>query len=236
MPWNLSASVRSSVLQRNTVHRLSRAGSASSALPPPYNDRRLTSASPLIGRGSALGLTLPDRLSHAGSLVPGGGVTSFVNGGGDFGLGGSAATDNDTDMRDVNADIDGNATFNTQQQEEAFEMFGPAAGIDTQTAADSQLIKNVLDVEGRNFLEFVEMEIARRALSAEDEEEGGGGSGGENKDSVTFVTLLPSETNTAVVAAQGLLHCLALATKGLLQVKQVEDFGEIRLKPVAVVG
>lgn len=234
MPWNLSASL----CQRNTLHRLSRAGSASSA---PYNDnRRLTSASPLIGRGSNL-LTLPARLSRANSLAPGdggAGATSSIFGG-DFGLVAGFGTDNDTDMHDFNANLDNdlNAPLNTQQQEELeadFEAFGPAAQIDTQTAASRQWIKGVLDVEGRNFLEFVEAEVAR--LDADDAGDAGDVDGIDDRGRITFETLLPPTTNSAIVAAQGLLHCLALATKALLEVKQVEDFGEIWLRPLSVSG
>jgi len=229
MPWNLSASHRSSILQRNTFNRLSRAGSAS------YG------ASPLIGRGSNL-LTLPNRLSRANSLVPGGGATSSIHGG-DIGLGGGGFnTDNDTDMRDVDVDVDHDAPLNTQQQEQLeadFLAFGPAAQIDTQTAASSQWIKGVLDVEGRNFLEFVEAEVARlrdsTGVAGEGDDAGddvGDGAAGR----VTFETLLPPQSNSAVVAAQGLLHCLALATKGLLGVEQVEDFGEIWLRLLSFGG
>ena len=49
---------------------------------------------------------------------------------------------------------------------------------------------------------------------------------------ILFATLLDPEMNSKVVAAQGLLHCLALATKGLLSVRQEEDFGDIWLSVV----
>jgi len=195
----------------------------------------------LIGRGSNL-LTLPARLSRANSLVPGGGggATSSDHGGGDFGLGGGAGfgTDIDTDMRDVDVDfnIDNglNAGLNTQEQAD-FEAFGPAARIDTQTATSSQWIKGVLDVDGRNFLEFVEAELARLADHArlEDDADVDSDVGISDTERVTFETLLPPQSNSAIVAAQGLLHCLALATKRLLGVEQVEDFGEIWLKPLS---
>jgi meiotic recombination protein REC8 len=196
MPWNVSASQRFSTLQHL---RPSRAGSISSALPP---HGRLTSASPLLGRGA----TLPDRLSRQGSLAlgPAGAPTSSV-GGVDFDLGGYGI-DADVSMHDADAPM------NTQDR---FELLGPAANVDTQEAGTSQWMRAVLDTESGNFLDFVEAEIERR------KDDGG--------DVIEFETLLPPEMNTAVVAAQGLLHCLALATKGLLSVKQEEDFGDIVL-------
>jgi meiotic recombination protein REC8 len=202
MPWNASASQRLSTLQQ---HRASRAGSVSSALPP---HGRFVSASPLLGRGA----TLPDRLSRQGSLAlgPAGDPTSSV-GDLDYGLGGYGH-DTDVDMRDAD---DPNAPMNTQEQ---FELLGPAAAVDTQEAGTSQWMRSVLDAESGNFLEFVKAEIVKR----KDE-------GVQVEDAIAFETLLPPDTNTAVVAAQGLLHCLALATKGLLSVSQDEDFGDIVL-------
>ena len=218
MPWNLSANQRRSALQQ----RLSRAGSVSSALPA-YG--RLTSASPLHGRG----ITLPDRLSRQGSLVPGqvGGYTSSV-GGGDFGLGGVSA---DTDLEMPNFDADGAGNLDVDGQmntQEAFETFGPAAAVDTQTAGQSQWVKSALDEESGNFLEFVHTEIGRRddpEVQQKDQELEGWEAG-----SIAFETLLNPEANTAVVAAQALLHCLALATKGLLNIRQDEDFGQVWLR------
>jgi len=220
MPWNLSATQRRSALQQ----RVSRAGSVSSALPA-YG--RLTSASPLHGRG----ITLPDRLSRQGSLIPGQGVGGYTSsvGGGDFGFGGVSA-DTDIEMPNFDAggagNIDPDAAMNTQ---EAFETFSPAAAVDTQTAGQSQWIKSALDEESGNFLEFVHTEIGRRddpEMQQQDQELDGWEAG-----SIAFETLLNPEANTAVVAAQALLHCLALATKGLLNLRQDEDFGQVWLRP-----
>ena len=110
---------------------------------------------------------------------------------------------------------------------EEFELFGPAAGVSTQTAAQSQWVRNVLDYESENFLGFVEAKLEEDAgvEAGIGDEEGQTVPLGE----ISFATLLDPAANSKVVAAQGLLHCLPLATKGLLNVRQEEDFGEIWL-------
>lgn len=107
---------------------------------------------------------------------------------------------------------------------DAFEQYGPAAAVDTQTAAQSQWMRSTLENEAQNFLGFVEAQLIER------------GEDGQLAESVTLDQLLPPAENSGVVAAQALLHVLALTTKGLLKVQQEEDFGEIVLKVVEVVG
>ena len=46
---------------------------------------------------------------------------------------------------------------------------------------------------------------------------------------VEFEQLLPPREHSTVIAAQGLHHVLALATKNLLEVEQREAFGGIRI-------
>ncbi|KAI7656155.1 hypothetical protein KC318_g12583, partial [Hortaea werneckii] len=113
-----------------------------------------------------------------------------------------------------------------------FELYGPAAQVDTQTAAQSQWQRAALDSESTNFFSFVqaaiaEADVARAAVALGDEEME------EMDGSVEFSTLLPPEHNTNIVAAQGLLHVLALGTKHLLNVQQDEAFGPIVLRPIA---
>ncbi|KAK4569561.1 R8 protein [Recurvomyces mirabilis] len=114
-----------------------------------------------------------------------------------------------------------------------FELYGPAAQVDTQTAAQSQWQRSILDGESVNFLGFVQAAIVeadndRDAASPGDEEDE------VLKGSVDFETLLPPESNTRIVAAQGLLHVLALGTKNLLQVEQHEAFGAIIMRETGV--
>ena len=109
-----------------------------------------------------------------------------------------------------------------------FQLYGPAAAVDTQTAMQSQWIKATLDQEAHNFLEFVKTEIsAVPAPTNEDEDELSGD--GQPKVSVQFEQLLPPARHTRVVASQALHHILALASKNLVNVKQTEAFGPIDL-------
>ncbi|KAK5705288.1 R8 protein [Elasticomyces elasticus] len=165
---------------------------------------RLLSASPLVGRGIAV----------AGQ-----------DGGGDVGFGqdgyGTQQGRGDVEMSGLGL------------TDEDFELFGPAAEVDTQTAAQSQWVRTALDTESENFLGFVRAAIAEADAAREQ-----AGDGDEEDDdamgTVLFEKLLEPAGNTCVVAAQGLLHVLALGTKGLLEVGQGEAFGGIRLRAVGV--
>lgn len=94
-----------------------------------------------------------------------------------------------------------------------FQLYGPAAAVSTQEAAESQWVRAALDSEANNFLGFL-------AERLDDDSE---------KDEVTFEELLPSGQNRPIVAAQGLLHVLSLATKGLITVDQPQAFGDITI-------
>ena len=153
---------------------------------------RITSASPLIGRGAQEDLELP----------------TFDNDDENFLAGPSTSIAGDD-----------------------FQIHGPAAEVDTQTAARSQWMRAALDTESINFLEFVRTEISTNAARIADEEAGQDELSASN--SVLFEELLPPVQNSKTVAAQALLHVLALATKGMLSVKQEEDFGPIEMGVVA---
>ena len=160
---------------------------------------RITSASPLIGRGG------PERYSDL--EVP--------------------------NFDDENELLGGPSTSIAGDD---FELHGPAAGVDTQTAAKSQWMRAALDAESNNFLDFVKTEIATKAARAarcEEAEHDLPGAGVAGPDSVFFEVLLPPTQNTTTVAAQALLHVLALATKGMLHVEQKEHYGPIGLGLVA---
>ena len=118
---------------------------------------------------------------------------------------------------------------------EDFELYGPGAGIATQTAAESQWVKKALTQEASNFLEFVKAEIESRKPPFQDDE---AELSNENKTSVLFEELLPPTQHSKTVGAQGFYHMLALATAGQLNVKQqneddFEGFGPIRLEVVS---
>ena len=164
---------------------------------------RLPTASPLMGRG------LPGPDTDDVSDPPQAVMYSDLGGGG--------AAGDDLAMTGI----------------DDFELYGPAAQVDTQTAAQSQWQRAALDSESNNFLAFVQTAIAEadeareKAVPGDEEAEQVSGS-------VEFETLLPPEKNTRIVAAQGLLHVLALGTKNLLRVEQEETFGPILMRGVGV--
>lgn len=108
--------------------------------------------------------------------------------------------------------------------EEDFERYGPGAGVDTQTAAQSSWQKAALDNESNNFYDFIENAIDEKRQAAELLD-----LPSENIKEVEFEELLHPVTNSIVVAAQGLLHVLTLGTKNLISVEQQEHYGPIRL-------
>lgn len=103
-----------------------------------------------------------------------------------------------------------------------FEQYGPSAAVDTQTAVQSQWMRATLENEAQNFLGFIEAQLVEQ------------GEGGMPAETVTLDELLPPEENSGIVAAQALLHVLALTTKGLLEVEQEDAFGNILLKVVRI--
>ena len=96
-------------------------------------------------------------------------------------------------------------------------------------------MRATLDAESKNFLEFVKSELATRppvvhgAEGEEGEEEIAGGDEGVGPREILFEELLPPARHPKIVAAQALLHVLALATKGLVTVSQRVDYGSIKL-------
>ena len=215
MPWNISASLRGS--RAGSIARggpasitgfptsAGQPGSLPSGVITGSLDRRsrVTSASPLVGRGRERFSSIDLPIQEAHDELAGGDI-SFLGGGG--GGGGSGAGDD-------------------------FQLYGPAAAVTTQQAAESQWMRATLDQESNNFLEFVKTEILNRPLpaaAAEDEDELSGVPQPQ-RPTVQFEDLLPPEKHTKIVAAQALHHVLALATKGLLGVMQEEAYGGIEL-------
>lgn len=112
--------------------------------------------------------------------------------------------------------------FGAPINSDAFELYGPAADVDTQTAGQSQWQNDVLDKESNNFLEFIGAAIEEKRMAA--------GVDGEEVNEVDFGAMLPAETNSKTVAAQALLHVLTLGTKNLIGVVQKEPFAAISLQ------
>ena len=109
---------------------------------------------------------------------------------------------------------------------DSFELFGPAAAVDTQTAAQSQWMRDALTHEAGNFLSFVQSEIEIRAATVANE---GLATNTTSQQSIEFGDLLPPTQHSKIVAAQALHHVLALASGGQLDVNQVQAFGPIDL-------
>lgn len=158
---------------------------------------RMTSASPLFGRGQ-------ERLSSL--ELPGHGDETEL-------LGGPFVSDD-------HGDSDG------------FQLYGPGAGDDIQTAASSQWMRAALDQDSSNFLDFVKAQIGDEPPLDDDDEERGE-SGTLRRKTIQFEELLPPAQHTKMVAAQALHHVLALATKNLLQIQQTEGYRPIVLSLVA---
>jgi meiotic recombination protein REC8 len=199
MPWNVSASLHSH--QRGSSVQVGRAGSVivSSV------GRHMRSASPLIGRGS----NIPGELDHFSSQVD------------DMVMYGRS--DNDI-QSEVAGSKRGESGVSRSQAE--FEIFGPAAQVDTQTAASSQWIKDALDRESGNFFEYVRNTISEKMgdeLGEDDLDELVEG----QKKFVTFEELFDPKQNSAMVAAQAFYHVLSLATKHRVWVEQDVDEEEI---------
>ena len=219
MPWNMSASIRGSSARPTGIAPFSAGGVATSS----GAGGRQFSLGP---RGSSVA---PSPLLHYGR------ATSIVGGLDDFA---PAPEDFGSD------DIPGHGTphpdiYDRRTAESQFEQFGTAANVDTQTAGNAAWIRGALDSESLNFLSFVEAAVQHSIdQSLEDQlqadAEGQGlDTGIVVKDrSIEFETLLPPSGNSNVVAAQALLHVLALGTKDLLQVLQHEAFGSISLCPI----
>jgi meiotic recombination protein REC8, fungi type len=111
-------------------------------------------------------------------------------------------------------------------ESEEFQLYGPPAAVDTQTAAQRQWIAAALDSESRNFLDFLDAQVQAQAPSAADQQEEDSET---PKWTTTFERLLPPSENTRVVAAQAFLHVLTLASKDLVTVRQDKEFGDIEL-------
>jgi len=201
MPWNVSAS----------VHSHQRAGSSSiQGRANSQIGHRLTSASPLIGRGS----NLPGDLDH---MIKDDQIL--------YGR-------EDDFQLDDDANLFRSQGHNVSPSQAEFDIFGPAAQVDTQTAATSQWVREALDHESNNFFEYVRNTVAEKVgdeVDNLDELEGD-----LDRKYVTFEELFDVKKNTRMVAAQAFYHVLSLATKRRVWVEQdegedIEPFGEIRI-------
>jgi meiotic recombination protein REC8 len=193
MPWNTSASLNAYQRGASSTSHHGRGLDSTG--------RRLLSASPLVGRGSALPGPLEQFLMQDDKVVTYG--------------------DDDDQGRGPEPSF--------SQME--FEIFGPAAQVDTQTAEDSQWVRDALAREAGNFFEYVLNTISEKGRDVLGEEERHVGAA-EKDMFVTFEELFDPTRNSRIVAAQAFYHVLSLVTKNRVWVEQagdVEPFGPIRI-------
>ena len=209
MPWNVSASSRQGSLAHGLGFQSSVGGFPSSAGHPPDSFGGLPPGS-LDRRGTRITSASPLRgsgdLRYSSLEIP--------------------AFDNDDSLPGHGSAISDSKAL------EDFELYGPGAGVATQTAAESQWVRTTLTQEASNFLEFVRTEIETRKPPIQEYEDE---RSMEDQTSILFEELLPPLQHSKTVGAQGFYHVLALATTGQLNVKQVnatevEGFGPIHLE------
>ncbi|KAG4436529.1 hypothetical protein IFR05_008003 [Cadophora sp. M221] len=213
MPWNVSASLHSHQRGHSSSiqGRIGIMGSQKGSV----TGRRLTS--PLVGRGSAL----PGDLEQFSQLMD---DEMVMYGRDDDGLGSAsqASSFHPSGFRSSAHAISG----------DDFEIFGAAAGVDTQTAGSSQWMKDVMDRESNNFFEYVKNTIEEKST---DELGDDADAEPQQQQTVTFEELFIPENNSCIVAAQAFYHILSLAIKRKVWVEQdIDDdllipFGEIRI-------
>ncbi|KAK4999146.1 R8 protein, partial [Cryomyces antarcticus] len=141
MPWNISASRRGSSIPRTGVLGLSASAGGLSSIGGPLGSlsrrgSRLVSASPLLGRGRSSDL----------EELPSTNLPELEDEG--YLLGGPSQPD---DVAQDQAHLDN------------FELHGPGAQVDTQTAHQSQWTRQALDNESLNFLDFIETGIEEKS-------------------------------------------------------------------------
>lgn len=202
MPWNITASVKSSAQGSSVYSRqlVTNAGRSRSIMTPgpegmvhlssgglPFGPRRgrLTSASPLAGRG----VMHPSRGSAMDQDMDVD-LDTFSGIGGDHQI-----TDNDA-YQDANND-----------------------GQDTTALEQPKWLTSSLDQESVNFYDYVKDRIHETAANAKSRPNSPCKAIG-GKTAVSFASLLPVESNTRAVATQALMHVLILATNGGLRVSQ----------------
>lgn len=107
-----------------------------------------------------------------------------------------------------------------RDDEVEFDMYGPAAAVDTQAANNTQWLAEALETESYNFLEFVKNTAVEMEIDEGDEL-----GQVEAETWVGFEKMFPPGGATKVVAAQAFYHVLSLATKNLLGVQQQQGDG-----------
>jgi meiotic recombination protein REC8 len=129
-----------------------------------------------------------------------------------------------------------NLTSDADYGGDEFGLLGPSSEFPEPAAPleTSARVREALSTEGENFLTFVTESITEKRNRAQADLEPMSdilqAEAAADIEDITFEELLPPAENTKMIACQGLMMVLALGTKGMLNVQQPEDFGEINLK------
>ncbi|KAL1648060.1 R8 protein [Diplodia intermedia] len=113
-------------------------------------------------------------------------------------------------------------------EDDEFEMDGAAAAADTQTATESQVARTAFAKEMENFGMFIFDSLKQK----EDEAAAAATEGSQSVESINeilFEDILPPNSTSTIVAAQGFMHLLTLSSLGRVSTRQDEPFGEIGL-------
>ncbi|KAI9809291.1 MAG: hypothetical protein M1825_002582 [Sarcosagium campestre] len=114
------------------------------------------------------------------------------------------------------------------------DQLGPWASGEVQTAEGTQVLREALDRESFNFLEFVKTNLDLANDPGQGQWQGvvdDDNIGEVSKAYIAFDEIIRPKEQSTIVAAQALHHVLSLASRNLLIVQQDEDYGEIRLLP-----
>ncbi|KAI9732031.1 MAG: hypothetical protein M1818_007626 [Claussenomyces sp. TS43310] len=222
MPWNVSASLHSYRAGSSVrVRGVSSIGSAvgagkHSSIHDGRPGSRLTSASPLFGRGRLDLSTSPGGLQDIQRMD-------------DYEL--PALTFDSEGVGSVPGSIPGGRESEVPRaglqhtdltRDEEFEIWGPAANVDTQTAGTSQWMGEAMAREATNFLSYVRNTITE--MQADELDDGSRAAGMDA--TVSFKTLIPPLDNTTLVAAQAFYHVLTLASQSAIVVVQGAGFDD----------
>ncbi|ODM21076.1 hypothetical protein SI65_04129 [Aspergillus cristatus] len=230
MPWNITASIQSSrhgssaniFRGLGSVSELSSRGMsepASIQLPGFGRPRsRLTSASPLAGRGFSYDLESLNGLE---------GLEGDIDVYGDFDLSHYLQAEVDGDGNVMLRNDDGvNASA---QKRTRTNTLGTNS---QQRYSQEQVLQSSLDQDSVNFLDFMyaqTLDMPEKHDSEDQQEEDEEMTGFSTPTrqvsgvkEITFSTLLPPKETTRTVATRALMHVLTLATKGFLEVYQEE--------------
>ncbi|KAL4917694.1 Rec8 like protein-domain-containing protein [Aspergillus aurantiobrunneus] len=231
MPWNITASVQSSRHEASAANIFRGFGSVSD-----FSSRGIPESAASFGREASVGISgtgrVQNRLTSASPLA-GRGFPYDID---TLSIPGHHGEDLDNlEGFDLSHYLDGNPMGDSNSN--AGTGHQPYT---SQQEMQNSLTESVMDQEALNFLDFLAAKI-NSLKQAEETESSPVGT------EIAFSTLLSPQNTSPAVATHGLMHILALATKGFLSVRQVAyedqtsqehgvqyDYGEIFVRLVEV--